>query len=90
MEAQADLKIAQYDRLLAAWAYAETDAANKLAGKAVSFFLPFPPRDSNDQALLRELKRFILDENLISYMAEGVTGVPERWDRFFEQQIAFR
>ena len=64
VEARADSKIIQFSHTLKLWYSEQPELLDRHEGLATTFFIPFPPRDRDDEELLDELKAFLSSERL--------------------------
>ena len=75
VEAQADNRINDLSHTLSKWAYETPDIDERIQGLAVTFFIPFPPKATQETRLLDELKRFVSNEELKGAVGGSIAPV---------------
>ena len=75
IEAQADNRIIDISQAITKWAYETPSVDQLIQGFALTFFIPFPPRATQEAALIEELKRFTVTEPLRASIGEPISSV---------------
>lgn len=79
VEAQADNRIVDLSHALSKWTYEDGIANGRIQGLALTFFIPFPPKASQEAELLDEFKQFVLTEDLSGKIGDSIARIDERY-----------
>lgn len=75
IEAKADTKIAELSHLLHKWVISSLQLSAKTKDLAITFFIPFPPRDRDEQNVLQNLKDFVMNDDLAARLGAPITSI---------------